>query len=340
MTLYVGLDVSQKETEICVIDGDGRRTWRGKCSSEPECIAMALREHAPDAVRVGMETGPLAIWLWHGLRALDVPIDCIHARHVAAALSLQVNKTDVNDAFGIAQVVRSGWYRPVAIKSLQSCRIRALLSARSELVAIRTTLYNQIRGLLKTFGVVLAAGKGGTFERAVLTRCPEDPLIRSAIDALLEAWRVAGERRQRLDSQLLRLARTDEACQRMITIPGVGAITALTFTTAVDDPNRFSRSTDVGAFLGLTPRRYQSGEVDISGRISKSGDRMARSLLFEAANALMTRVRKDSALRRWGQQLMARIGSRKAKVAVARKLAIILHRIWLDGTEFAAAPVS
>lgn len=255
MTLYVGLDVSQKETEICVIDGDGRRTWRGKCSSQPKVHRMALREHAPDAVRVGMETGPLAIWLWPGLRALDVPIDCIHARHVAAALSLQVNKTDVNDAFGIAQVVRSGWYRPVAIKSLQSCRIRALLSARSELVAIRTTLYNQIRGLLKTFGVVLAAGKGGTFERAVLTRCPAAPLIRSAIDALLEAWRVAGERRQRLDSQLLRLARSHEACQRMITIPGVGAITALTFTTAIDDPNRFSRSTDVGAFLGLTVAR-------------------------------------------------------------------------------------
>ncbi|UWU68007.1 transposase [Bradyrhizobium sp. NC92] len=201
-----------------------------------KCIAMALREHAPDAVRVGMETGPLAIWLWHGLRALDVPIDCIHAPDVAAALSLQVNKTDVNDAFGIAQVVRSGWYRPVAIKSLQSCRIRALLSARGELVAIRTTLYNQIRGL-KTFGVVLAAGKGGTFERAVLTRCPADPLIRSAIDALLEAWRVAGERRQRLDSQLLRLTRSHEACQCMITIPSVGAITALTFTTAIDDPN-------------------------------------------------------------------------------------------------------
>jgi transposase len=340
MTLYVGLDVSQKETEICVVDGDGRRTWRGKCFSDPECIATALREHAPDAVRVGMETGPLAIWLWHGLRALRVPIDCIHARHVAAALSLQVNKTDVNDAYGIAQVVRSGWYRAVAIKSLQSCRIRALLSARSELVAIRTTLYNQIRGLLKTFGVVLAPGKGGTFERAVLTRCPADPLVRSAIDALLAAWRVAGERKQRLDSQILRLARAHEACRRMVTIPGVGAITALTFATTIDDPNRFSRSTDVGAFLGLTPRRYQSGEVDITGRISKSGDRMARSLLFEAANALMTRVRRDSALRSWGQQLMARIGSRKAKVAVARKLAIILHRLWLDGTEFAAAPAT
>jgi transposase len=340
MTLYVGLDVSQKETEICVVDSDGWRTWRGKCPSQPECIAAMLREHAPDAARVGMETGPLSIWLWHGLRALGIPIDCIHARHVAAALSLQVNKTDANDAHGIAQVVRSGWYRAVAVKSLQSCRLRALLSARGELVAIRTTLYNQIRGLLKTFGVVLAPGKGGTFEQAVLTRCPTDPLVRGAIGALLAAWRVVGERKRALELQLVRLARSSEACRRMVTIPGVGAITALTFVTTIDDPRRFPRSTDVGAFLGLTPRRYQSGEVDIAGRISKAGDRTARSLLFEAANALMTRVRRESALRRWGLQLIARIGSRKAKVAVARKLAIIMHRIWLDGTEFVAEPAT
>jgi transposase len=339
MTLYAGLDVSQEVTEVCVIDGDGRRIWRGKCPSDPKHIAIVLREHAADAVRIGMETGPLAIWLWHGLRALDVPIDCLHARHVAAALSLQVNKTDMNDAHGIAQVVRSGWYRPVAMKSLQSCRVRTMLSARSELVAIRTKLYNQIRGMLKTFGVVLAPGKGGTFEQAVLAECPQDSMVRSAIHALLEVWRVVGERRRALDVQLVRLARAQEVCRRMATIPGVGAITALTFLTTIDDPRRFSRSTDVGAFLGLTPRRYQSGEVDIAGRISKAGDRMARSLLFEAASALMTRVRRDSVLRSWGLQLMARIGSRKAKVAVARKLAIILHRIWLDGTEFETSPV-
>ena len=148
MTLYVGLDVSQRETEICIIDRDGRRIWRGRCCSDPESIATALQTHAAGIARVGMETGPLVIWLWHGLRELGVPVDCIHARHVAAALSLQVNKTDANDAHGIAQVVRSGWYRAVAVKSLQSCRIRALLTARTELVSIRTTLYNQIRGLL------------------------------------------------------------------------------------------------------------------------------------------------------------------------------------------------
>ena len=199
MPLYVGLDVSQKETEICVIDEEGRRIWRGRCPTRPESIAQVLQRHAPQPTRVGMETGPLAIWLWHSLRALDVPVDCLHARHVAAALSLQVNKTDANDAHGIAQVVRSGWYRPVVVKSLQSCRVRAVLSARHQLVTMRTSLYNQIRGLLKTFGVVLAPGKGATFEAEVLSGCPTDPLVRDAIAALLAAWRVAGERKRALE---------------------------------------------------------------------------------------------------------------------------------------------
>lgn len=336
--LYVGLDVSQKETEICVIDAEGRRTWRGKCPSRPEAIADVLGQRAPGAAKVGMETGPLAIWLWHGLKALGIPIECLHARQVAAALSLQVNKTDTNDAYGIAQVVRSGWYRPVAIKSMHSCRVRAILAARRQLVEVRTSLYNQIRGLLKTFGVVLNPGTGGTFERAVNAECPDDPLVRDAVAALLCAWKVAGERKVALERQLVRIAREQDVCRRLATVPGVGAITSLTFVTALDDPTRFRRSCDVGAYLGLTPKRYQSGEVDLAGRISKSGDRTTRSLLFEAANALMTRVRKACALRDWGLGLAKRIGSRKAKVAVARKLATILHRIWLDGTEFEAAP--
>jgi transposase len=235
MTLYAGLDVSQRETEICVIDRDGRRIWRGRCSSDPESIAAALRMHAAGAARVGMETWPLSIWLWHGLRELGVTV--IHARHVSAALSLQVNKTDANDAHGIAQVVRSGWYRAVSVKSLQSCRIRALLTARTELVSIRTTLYNQIRGLLKTFGVVLAPGRGGTFEQAVLLQCPSDALVRSAIEALLTAWRAAGVQKQKLELHLMRLARGSDTCRRMATIPGVGAITALTFVATIDNPN-------------------------------------------------------------------------------------------------------
>jgi transposase len=336
--LYVGLDVSRKETEICVLDAEGRRTWRGKCPSRPDAIAEVLGQRAPGAAKVGMETGPLAIWLWHGLKALGVPIECLHARHVAAAMSLRVNKTDTNDALGIAQVVRSGWYRPVAVKSMHSCRVRAILAARRQLVQVRTGLYNQIRGLLKTFGVVLGPGTGGTFERAVKSECPDDPLVRDAVDALLIAWKVAGERKVALERQMVRIAREQDVCRRLATVPGVSAITSLTFVAALDDPTRFRRSCDAGAYLGLTPKRYQSGEVDLAGRISKAGDRTARSLLFEAANALMTRVREDCALRDWGLSLAERIGSRKAKVAVARKLATILHRIWLDGTEFEAAP--
>ncbi|HKE41825.1 MAG TPA: IS110 family transposase [Casimicrobiaceae bacterium] len=338
MTIYVGLDVSQRTTEICVIDGDGRRTWRGQCTSNPEVIAATLAQHAPDAIRIGMETGPLAIWLWHRLRDLGLPIDCIHARHAAAALSLQVNKTDTNDAHGIAQVVRSGWYRPVSIKTMESCRIRALLTARIQLVGIRTGLSNQIRGLLKTFGITLGAGVGGTFEAAVLARCPSDPMVRDAIFSLLATWRTAGERKRSLERQLVCLAREHDVCRRLATVPGVGAITSLAFVTTIDNPSRFKHSTDVGAFLGLTPKRYQSGEVDIGGRISKAGDRMMRSLLFEAANAIVTRLRSDNALRRWGLQLIARVGARKGKVAVARKLAVILHRIWLEGSTFRPAP--
>jgi transposase len=150
-----------------------------------------------------METGSLAIWLWHGLRGLGVQVDCIHARHAAAVLSLQANKTDANDARGIAQLVRSGWYREVGVKSLQSCRVRALLSARSQLVAIRTGLSNQIRGLLKTFGVVLGPGKQGTFEAAVLSQCPDDGMVRDAVGALLAVWRVAGERKKALGDELI-----------------------------------------------------------------------------------------------------------------------------------------
>jgi transposase len=177
MEQNVGLDVSQKLTAISVIDQDGKQVWRGSCASSPSAIAAVLRERAPRLQRAGWETGPLAVWLFHGLRQLGVPIDCIHARHVHAALATQLNKTDTNDARGIAQIVRTGWYRPVEIKSMASHEVRLLLRARSKLVGLRTAMYNQIRGTLKTFGVVLAAGKGMTFEQLVVSQTPNSSLI-------------------------------------------------------------------------------------------------------------------------------------------------------------------
>jgi transposase len=251
---------------------------------------------------------------------------------------MQLNKTDPNDAFGLAQIVRCGWYREVEVKSLDSHRVRLLLSARRKYVTIRTTLYNQIRGLLKTFGVVLDPGKGGSFVRQVEGKLPADTMVRTVIESLLTAWRSITAELDKLDQAIEKAAKESSVAQTLMTVPGVGAVTAMAYVATVDSPERFSKGKDVGAYLGLTPRRYQSGEVDRVGRISKCGDSMLRALLFEAAHALLTRVRHKSALRSWGLAIARRTGPAKAKVAVARKLAVIMHRMWSDGTSFRFAP--
>ena len=336
MEQYVGLDVSQKETAICVVDGEGKRVWQGACGSTPEAIAELVRKRAPQAVKVAMETGPLAVWHWHELKAAGLPVVCIHARHAKAALSMQINKTDANDAFGLAQIVRTGWYRPVDMKSMESHKLRLLLVGRARLVSMRTALYSQIRGLLKTFGVVLIAGKGGSFERLVLRGTPRDHHVEVVIESLLSTWRYLGTEVKKLNREVERAARTNPACRRLMTVPGVGSLTSVAYASTVDEPHRFRRAKDLGPYLGLTPRKYQSGEVDHTGSISKCGDRMTRSLLFDAATVLLFRNKQSSALKNWGLKLARRAGTRKARVAVARKLAVLLHRLWTDQCVFAA----
>lgn len=337
--LYVGLDVAMKKTAVCVIDGDGTRVWQGQCDSTPPAIAAVLQERAPAAVRVGMETGPLAVWLWYGLRELQLPIVCLHARHAKAALELQHNKTDPNDAHGLAQVVRTGWFRPVELKSMASYRVRLILATRERLVGTRTSLYNQLRGLLKTFGVILPPGKGSRFVANVRRLTPDDAVVRVVVDALLAHWSAVHEQVRRFEGALRDFAGDDPVCRRLMTVPGVGAITAVAFRVTIDDPERFQSIRDVAAYLGLTPKRYQSGDVDRAGRITKSGDPLTRTLLFEAAHLLLTRTRSTSALKRWGQQVARRTGHRKATVAVARKLAGILLMLWKTNTVFVAEPL-
>lgn len=336
MEQYVGLDVSQKETAVCVIDGDGITQWEGTCRSVPGVIAEVLKVRAPIAARVGMETGPLAVWHWHALRALCVPVVCLHARQAKAALALQANKTDRNDARGLAQIVRTGWYRAVEMKSLDSHELRAILQARQRLVGMRTALYNQVRGLLKTFGVVMPRGKGLRFVALAQASAPPLPGVQAALGAVLGTWRELQTQIASLDRELRRAAKAREVCRRWMRMPGIGPITAVAYYTAIDDPARFRRSKDVGPYLGLTPKRYQSGEVDRTSGISKCGDRLTRSLLFEAAGVLLSRTRAPSALKDWGHALARRAGYSKARVAVARRLAIILHRLWVDGTDFVA----
>jgi transposase len=340
MEQYVGLDVSQKETAVCVVDADGKRLWQGPCRSTPEAIAEVLRSKAPLAIKIAMETGPLAVWHWHELKAAGFPVVCIHARHARAALSMQLNKTDTNDAFGLAQIVRTGWYRPVEVKSMESHKLRLVVTARARLVSMRTALYNQIRGLLKTFGVVLPPGKGGSFERLVLNGVADDHYVRLVIESLLATWRHLTLELKKLNREIARAARAIPVCRRLMSVPGVGSLTAVAYVTTVDEPSRFRRSKDLGPYLGLTPRQYQSGEVDRAGSISKCGDRTTRGLLVEAASVLLFRSKQTSSLKEWGLRLSRRTGTAKAKVAVARKLAVVLHRMWTTGSIFDSCAVA
>ena len=336
MNQYVGLDVSHDNTHICIVSGDGSTAWSGRCASNPKAIATAIASNGRNVARIGLETGPLATWHWHQLNAMGLPVICLDARHAKAALSMQLNKTDKNDAHGIAQIMRTGWYREVLVKSFDSHVLRAMLQNRAQLVRNRVDVSNQIRGTLKTFGIILPRGTGLSFDNRVrryLDQAKGEP-INSIVEALLAVHLSLQQQTKMLDRQLSNVARHNPVVRHLMTIPGVGILTALAFVATIDQPDRFRKSRDVGAYLGLTPRRYESGELSFNGRISKCGDHLLRTYLFEAAGVLLTRTRKWSSLKAWGVRLAKRRGMGKAKVAVARKLAITMHIMWTTGEPF------
>ena len=335
MEHFVGLDVSQEMTHLCVIDGQGKTVWQGRCLSTPEAIAGTIKSKTPEVVRIGLESGPLSTWHWHALKAMGLPVVCLDARHAQATMSGQVNKTDKNDAYGLAQIVKAGWYREVGVKSLDSHAIRSMLGARAQLVGMRVEVTNQIRGILKTFGIVLSRRTGEPFERLVNEACGDgESMVHHTVRSLLCVYGGLKEQIRHMDRELMDRARQSAVCRQLMTIPGVGVLTALAFVTAIDDPSKFAKSRSVGAYFGLTPRCYQSGEIDQNRGISKCGDGLVRTYLFEAAGTLLTRVEKWSALKAWGLRLVKRSGMKKAKIAVARKLAVIMHRMWVDTSSF------
>jgi transposase len=334
MELYVGMDVSLKDTSVCVVDDGGEIQYEGTVASEPAAIAKFIRTNAVSAKRIGLETGPTTTWLWHELRTLGLPVICIDARHAKAALSMQINKSDRNDAVGLARIMQCGWYKEVQVKSVACHEIRAVLGSRAQLVKIKRDLENQIRGLMKNQGLIIGKAGGNVFRHRAEELLGLHGLLRDAVRPLLEIREKVGKEITALYRKLMSLARVDVDIRRSMTVPGIGPITALAFHSGIDEPTRFRRSRSVGAYVGLTPRRYASGEIDWSGRISKCGDRMLRTYLFEAAGVLLTRVPQWCKLKAWGHRLWKRIGFKKAKVAVARKLAVILHRMWRDETDF------
>jgi transposase len=336
MRVFIGLDVSLAKTAICVVDRDGAVQWQGKVSSEPRPIIERLAEWSGNIELAGIEACPLSEWLHRGLREAGVPIVCIETRQAQRFLSSRPVKTDKNDARGIAEMMRLGHYRPVHVKSLGAQSMRTTLAARMQLVSSQLQIEGTIRGLLRVYGLKIGAIHRNRFAGRVVDLLEEAalPELSAAIEPMLRVREVMRAERKAADRTLAGLARRSDLGRRLMTIPGVGPITTLAYVATIDDPGRFDSSKALGAHLGLTPRVYQSGEIDRSGQISKCGDRMMRHLLYEAASALMTRTRKWSRLRAWGISVAKRRGMKRATVAVARKLAVIMHRIWVTGDVF------
>lgn len=335
MSIYAGLDVSDKTTHVCIVDTDGAVLKRDVVASDPDALAKWLNKHCPDLARVVLETGPLSAFLYHGLAEREVPVACICARHAKGVLSARVNKSDVHDAEGLAQLARTGWFKRVHMKASATHIDRAALRIRAQLITTRVAMVNQLRGLLKLFGLrmgkVTTPGKRAERLAALFRQRPDLADLFAPLIASIEVM----EEQLRASNRLLEArAAADPVCVRLMSVPGVGPITALTYTASVEDPHRFARSEDVGAYAGLAPRRSQSGDRDVLGHISKAGDPMLRRSLYEAANIMLSRVKRPFVLQQWGQSLAAIKGNKRAKIAVARKLAVLLHSLWLHETEF------
>ena len=332
---YAGLDVSDKSTHVCVVAEDGKVVWRGVCATDPMALATTLNKHCRGVFRVVLETGSLSSFLYHGLIERGVPAICICARHAKGVLSARVNKSDAHDAEGLAQLARTGWYKAVHIKDGATHMDRAQLKVREQLIKTHRAMANQLRGLLKLFGLrmgkVTTPGKRSERLEILFDQKPE---LRSIFTPLIDGL-AALEKQIRVSSRAIKArAAADPVCPRLMSAPGVGPITALTFKCSIEDPARFARGADVGAYAGLVPRRTQSGERDVKGRISKAGDPMLRSALYEAANNLLSRVKRASPLQTWGKALVATKGAKRARVAVARKMAVLLHKLWRTDTDF------
>ena len=334
MKHFAGLDVSLEETAICVVDETGTMVREARVSSEPEALVAFFRGLGLVVERIGLEACSLSAWLHESLVAASLPAVCIETRRAKAAMGAMPNKTDRNDARGLAQIIRTGWYRAVHVKS-PTCRSwRALLTARRLVLNKMRDLENGLRALLREAGLKLGTPARKEFAARVRELTAADPVLSIMTEPLLTIIAAMTRELAQLTKRVLDIVRDEPVCRRLMGVPGVGPLTALTFRATIDRPERFRRSRDVGAHLGLTPKRYQSGETDVQGGISRCGDELARTALYEAAHSLLIRSRKWSTLRAWGMQVAKRRGMARARIAVARKLSTILHRMWIDGSDF------
>lgn len=334
MEQYAGIDVSLELSSVCVVDAQGKIVKEAKVASEPEALVTFFEALGFAVKRIGLEAGPLSQWLHAGLQRAGYETVLLETRHVKAALSAMTVKTDRKDACGIAQLIRMGWFRPVHVKSMGSQEMRALLVARKQLLGRLIDVELSIRGILRGFGLKVGPVTRKNFEARIRELVTGQATLERIATAMLSARAALKTEYAKLHKAVLTIVRDDAVCRRLMTVPGVGPLVAITFTSAIDDPNRITKSKAVGALFGLTPKKYQSGEKDVTGGITRAGDEMVRTALYEAANVILARIMKFSKLKRWAMDVAKRRGARRAKVALARKIGVILHRMWVDGTTY------
>jgi len=334
MDHYAGIDVSMEQASVCVVDAGGKIVREAKVASEPEALIAWFGALGLKLTRIGLEAGPLSQWLYASMREVGLAVELLETRHAHAAFQVMPVKTDRKDARGIAQLMRLGWFRPVHCKSMSAQETRAILSTRRLLGAKLHDVEMSLRGILRGFGLKVGKTTSSGFAGRIRELVAGHPTLEVVADAMLAARATLLREFNGFEKRVRTMARSDARVRLLMSAPGVGPIVALTYVSAVDDPARFKSSKDVGAHFGLTPRKYQSGEIDVTGPISKIGDAGVRAVLYEAAHVILTRPIRGGALKSWAARIAKRAGMKTAKVALARKLAVILHRMWVDGTTF------
>jgi transposase len=335
MEHYAGIDVSLECSSVCIVDASGKIVREGKVASEPEALIAWFGSFGSGMARIGLEAGPLSQWLYAAMRRADLAVELLETRHVHDAFSAMPVKSDRNDARGIAQLMRLGWFRPVHCKSIGAQETRAVLTARKLVQSKLRDVENSVRGILRGFGLKVGATTPKRFAGRIKDLVAGHLTLEDIAAALLAVHEVLLREFKGFERRVRIMAHSNASARLLMSTPAVGPIVALTYAAAIDDPARFKSSKTAGSHFGLTPKKYQSGQTDHTGRISKIGDAAVREALYQAAHVMLTKpVKGCSELKSWAMRIARRAGMAKAKVALARKLAVILHRMLADGKTF------
>jgi len=335
MDHYAGIDVSLECSSVCVVDATGKIVRETKVASEPEALIDWFRSLGLDLARIGLEAGPLSQWLYAVMKKAGLAVELLETRHVSDAFKAMPVKSDRNDARNIAQLMRLGWFRPVHCKSMSAQETRAMLTARKLIQTKLQDIENSLRGILRGFGLKVGKSTKRNFAARINDLVAGHPALEAIATATLAVHAVLLREFNSFEKRVRAMSLLDAKARLLMSTPAVGPIISLTYASAIDDPARFTSSKRAGPLFGLTPKKHQSGETDYSGRISKNGDASVREALYEAAHIILTKPIKGCAqLKSWAMRIAKRAGMSKAKVALARKLAVIMLRMLKDNVPF------